>query len=281
MEVMLCFENVGKTFGALVAVENVNLRFEPGLIYSVIGPNGAGKSTLINLVSGSYRLSAGRIVLDDIELSRLKKHRISHAGISRTYQNIRLFDGMTVMENLEVAMFHQDIRNLPTEIFLPRRAQAVKAARVERCRAVLQHFNLESNASEMAANLPYGKQRLLEIARALVPEPRVLMLDEPAAGLNHAESVELRHRLSELRRPDRIVLIVDHDMNLVMALSDRIVVMHRGRVLFEGRPAQVRENPDVQEAYLGNPAEHEHIRAIAHHRQNRVRLRAHRDITRN
>ncbi len=277
---MLSFEHVGKTFGALVAVENVNLRFEPGRIYSVIGPNGAGKSTLINMAAGSYRVSTGRIMLGDIELTRLKKHQISQAGVNRTYQNIRLFDGMTVLENLEVAMFHREVKNLPFEILFSRRARAMKFARIERCRTMLQRFNLEKEATETASSLPYGKQRLLEIARALVSEPRVLMLDEPAAGLNHAESAELRQRLSELRRSDRVVLIVEHDMNLVMALSDWIVVMHRGRVLFEGTPTEVRENASVQEAYLGSRAEHELIRAAARYRQDRVRVRAHRDITR-
>jgi branched-chain amino acid transport system ATP-binding protein len=280
VEVMLSFENVSKSFGALVAVDNVNLHFEPGRIYSVIGPNGAGKSTLINMAAGSYRVSTGRIMLGDIELTRLKKHRISQAGVNRTYQNIRLFDGMTVLENLEVAMFHREVKNLPGEILFSHRARAMKIARIERCRTMLQRFNLEKDAAEPASSLPYGKQRVLEIARALVSEPRVLMLDEPAAGLNHAESAELRQRLSELRRPDRIVLIVEHDMNLVMALSDWIVVMHRGRVLFEGTPTEVRENASVQEAYLGNPAEHELIRAAARYRQDRVRIRADRDIAR-
>jgi branched-chain amino acid transport system ATP-binding protein len=277
---MLRFENVSKNFGALVAVEDVSLHFEPGRIYSIIGPNGAGKSTLINMAARSYSVSAGRIMLGDIALNRLKKHQISHAGLSRTYQSIRLFDGLTVLENLEVALFHLDIMKLPAEIFLPHRARAIKASRVDRCRAVLQRFNLEPYASEVAANLPYGKQRLLEIARALVSEPRVLMLDEPAAGLNQAESIELRQRLRGLHRSDRVIIIVEHDMSLVMALSDRIVVMHRGHVLFEGTPAEVRENADVQEAYLGSPTEHQIIRAAAGDRQNRVRIRADRDIAR-
>ena len=277
---MLRFEKVGKRFGALVAIDEVSLSFAPGRIYSIIGPNGAGKSTLINMAAGSYGISSGRILLDDVELHRLKKHRISQAGLTRTYQNIRLFDAMTAQENLEVALFRRDFPKLAAELFLPRRGRAIKAARAATCRAVLRRFDLEAQADEPAGTLPYGKQKLLEIARALVTEPRVLMLDEPAAGLNHAESAELRRRLVELRRPDRIILIVEHDMNLVMALSDHIVVLHRGRLLFQGTPAEVRDHPEVQEAYLGSPDEHQIIRAAARDRTGRVRLRADRDIAR-
>jgi len=277
---MLRFDHVGKRFGALVAIDDVSLAFEPGRIYSIIGPNGAGKSTLINMAAGSYGVSSGRILLGDVELQRLKKHQVSHAGLSRTYQNIRLFDAMTALENLEVALFHRDFPKLAAELLLPRRGRAIKAARAAECRAVLRRFDLEADAGTAAGTLPYGKQKLLEIARALVSEPKVLMLDEPAAGLNHAESAELRFRLLELRRPDRVILIVEHDMNLVMALSDHIAVLHRGRLLFQGTPAAVRENPEVQEAYLGSPDEHQIIRAAARHRTGRVRLRTDRDIAR-
>jgi branched-chain amino acid transport system ATP-binding protein len=277
---MLRFEEVSKHFGALVAIEQINLSFAPGRIYSIIGPNGAGKSTLINMAAGSYAVSSGRILLNEIELTRLKKYQVSQSGVGRTYQNIRLFDAMTVLENLEVGLFHRDFGKLAAELFLPRLARAIKTARAETCRAMLRRFDLEPHAGEMASNLPYGKQKLLEIARAMVAEPRVLMLDEPAAGLNHSESAELRRRLSELRQPDRVIVIVEHDMNLVMALSDHIVVLHRGRLLFEGTPAEVRNNPEVQEAYLGAPDEHRAISTAARHRANRVRIRADRDIAR-
>ena len=277
---MLRFENVSKRFGALVAIEQVSLTFAPGRIYSIIGPNGAGKSTLINMAAGSYTVSSGRILLDEVELTRLKKYQISHAGLGRTYQNIRLFDAMTVLENLEVGLFHRDFAKLALELFLPGRGRAIKTARTEECCAMLRRFDLEQHADEMASNLPYGKQKLLEIARAMVAGPRVLMLDEPAAGLNHSESAELRRRLLELRQPDRVIVIVEHDMNLVMALSDHIIVLHRGRLLFQGTPAEVRNNPDVQEAYLGAPDEHQFISTAARHRANRVRIREDRDITR-
>lgn len=277
---MLRFEEVSKHFGSLVAIDAVSLALEPGAIYSIIGPNGAGKSTLINMAAGSYAVTAGNIRLDGVELTRLKKHQICGVGLTRTYQNIRLFDGISVVENLEVALFRQDIGKLVSEICWPRRTREIRATRRERCLAILRQFDLDLHADEQAASLPYGKQKLLEIARALVTGPRVLLLDEPAAGLNQAESSELRARLVGLRRPDRIILIVEHDMNLVMSLSDKIFVLHRGRLLFAGTPSEVRENREVQEAYLGSPDEHAFIRSAARNRKSRVGLRAHRSITR-
>jgi ABC-type branched-subunit amino acid transport system ATPase component len=277
---MLSFEAVSKRFGSLVAIDQVSLTLKPGHIHSIIGPNGAGKSTLINLAAGSYAVSAGRIMLDGVDLTRLKKHRICAAGLSRTYQNIRLFDGISAVENLEVALFREDIGKLFAEVFRPQRARAIRALRRERCMAVLGEFDLASHADEPARNLPYGKQKLLEIARAIVTEPRVLLLDEPAAGLNRVESDELRRRLLGLKRPGRVIVIIEHDMNLVMSLSDRIVVLHRGQLLFAGTPTEVRENREVEEAYLGSADEHAFIRSAARNRKSRVGLRADRDITR-
>lgn len=277
---MLRFEQVSKHFGSLVAIDSVSLSLEPGAIYSIIGPNGAGKSTLINMAAGSYAVTGGHIRLDGVDLTRLKKHRICGVGLTRTYQSIRLFDGISVVENLEVALFQQDIGKLLSEIFWPPRAREIRAARREYCRAILRQFDLDPHADEQAASLPYGRQKLLEIARALVTGPRVLLLDEPAAGLNQGESNELRARLTGLRRPDRIIVIVEHDMNLVMSISDRIFVLHRGRLLFAGTPNEVRENREVQEAYLGSADEHAFIRSAARNRKSRVGLRAHRGITR-
>jgi branched-chain amino acid transport system ATP-binding protein len=276
----LRFENVTKRFGALVAIGDVTLGFEPGRIYSVIGPNGAGKSTLVNMCAGSYAVSAGRILLDSVELQRLKKHQIAQAGVARTYQNIRLFDGMTVLQNLEVCLFAQLFGQTWAEVLLPRVARRSKAARVERCRAELSRFGLEPMAEVMAADLSYGNQKLLEIARATILRPQVLMLDEPAAGLNHAETDRLKQKLRELVRPDLVMLIVEHDMSLVMALSDYIYVLHQGRLLFAGDPKAVQANPAVQEAYLGSPGELDQIRDTARRRANRVRIRSDADIER-
>jgi branched-chain amino acid transport system ATP-binding protein len=276
----LHFENVAKRFGALVAIDNLTLEFEPGRIYSVIGPNGAGKSTLINMAAGSYSVSAGRILLDGIELQRLKKYRIAQAGVARTYQNIRLFDGMTVQQNLEVCLFAEFVGRSWVEVAFPSAARRAKETRVERCRRELARFGLEPMADVMAGELSYGNQKLLEIARATMLGPKVLMLDEPAAGLNHAETDRLKDRLRALARPDLVMLIVDHDMNLVMSLSDEIYVLHQGKLLYAGSPKEVLANPAVQEAYLGSPGEIEQIRGNARGRANRVRLRADADIER-
>ncbi len=276
----LRFENATKRFGALVAIDGVTLDFSPGRIYSVIGPNGAGKSTLINMAAGSYAVTTGRILLDGIELQSLKKHQIAQAGVARTYQNIRLFDGMTVLQNLEVSLFTEFIGMAWAEVLLPGAARRSKAARVDRCRAELARFGLERVAEAMAGDLAYGNQKLLEIARAVIIRPKLLMLDEPAAGLNHVETESLKRRLRELMRPDLIMLIVEHDMSLVMALSDHIYVLHQGKVLFAGSPQEVQANPAVQEAYLGSPGEIDQIRDTARRRANRVRVRAHSDIER-
>jgi branched-chain amino acid transport system ATP-binding protein len=276
----LRFETVSKRFGALVAIDGVTLDFAPGRIYSVIGPNGAGKSTLINMAAGSYAVTNGRILLDAIPLHSLKKHRIAQAGVARTYQNIRLFDGMTVLQNLEVCLFAELVGRAWAEVLLPGTARRSKAGRIERCRAELARFGLEPVAEAMAGDLSYGNQKLLEIARAAILRPRVLMLDEPAAGLNHAETESLKRRLRALMRPDLIMLVVEHDMSLVMALSDHIYVLHQGRLLFAGSPQEVQANPAVQEAYLGSPGEIDQIRDTARRRANRVRIRADADIER-
>ncbi|MBV8566870.1 MAG: ABC transporter ATP-binding protein [Methylobacteriaceae bacterium] len=276
----LLFEDVTKRFGALVAIDKVSIAFEPGLIYSIIGPNGAGKSTLINMCAGSYRVSEGRIRLDGVELQALEKYQIAQHGIARTYQNIRLFDGMTVLQNLEVCLFPELFGRTLAEVFLPGAARRMKDERTERCLLVLARFGLAALADEMAADLSYGNQKLLEIARATVLAPKVLMLDEPAAGLNHGETDRLKEKLRELARPDLTMIIVEHDMSLVMALSDHIVVLHQGRLLFEGTPAEVQANLAVQEAYLGSPGEVDGIREAARSRANRVRIRADADIER-
>jgi branched-chain amino acid transport system ATP-binding protein len=225
-------------------------------------------------------VTSGRILLGDMELQRLKKHQIAQAGVARTYQNIRLFDGMTVLQNLEVCLFPELFGRTFAEVFIPRLSRRMKEERVERCMAVLDRFGLGPLGDELAADLSYGNQKLLEIARATVLKPKVLMLDEPAAGLNHGETDRLKQKLRELIRPDLIMIIVEHDMSLVMALSDHIFVLHQGKLLFEGTPAEVQANLAVQEAYLGSPGEIDEIREAARSRANRVRIRADADIER-
>jgi branched-chain amino acid transport system ATP-binding protein len=270
----LRLDTVTKRFGALVAADAISLEFRPGLVTSVIGPNGAGKSTLINMCAGSYKVTSGRILLGDIELQRLKKHQIAQAGVARTYQNIRLFDGMTVLQNLEVCLFSELFGRTFVEVFVPGASRRMKYERIARCMAVLDRFGLAPLAHEMAADLSYGNQKLLEIARATMLDPKVLMLDEPAAGLNHGETDQLKGKLRDLVGPDLVMVVVEHDMSLVMALSDHIFVLHQGKLLFEGTPAEVQANLAVQEAYLGSPGDIEDIRDAARNRANRVRIRA-------
>ena len=276
----LRLESVTKRFGALVANDSLSLEFAPGRVTSVIGPNGAGKSTLINLCAGSYRVTSGRILLDGLELQQAKKHEIARAGIARTYQNIRLFDGMTVLQNLEVCLYPELVGQTFAEVFRPARSRQIKLERQARCMELLERFDLGRHADQLASDLSYGNQKLLEIARAIVLRPKVLMLDEPAAGLNHGETHQLMEKLRELVRPDLVMLVVEHDMNLVMALSDHIFVLHQGKLLFEGTPLQVQANQAVQEAYLGSPGENDQIREAARSRANRVRIRADADIAR-
>ena len=269
----LIFSHVTKTFGGVHAVEDVNFRLDPGHVYSLIGPNGAGKSTIINMAAGSYTLSKGEISLDGIQLSKLKKHKVAQAGLSRTYQNIRLFDHMTVMENLETALFSSLVHRVPEEVFLPWLDRRHKQERRERCMAVLAEFELAHRANELSVNLAYGEQKRLEICRALVSRPKVLLLDEPAAGLNDRETAELTSRIQKLRRPDVVVLVVEHDMKLVMAISDEIVVLHQGKLLAKGSPDEIRNNEAVKEAYLGNEKSAETLKAAALRRRDRLGLR--------
>lgn len=269
---MLTFDHVTKQFGALKAIEDVSFEVRPGIITAVIGPNGAGKSTLVNMAAGSYAVSSGRIMVDGVELQRLPKHRIAHAGLARTYQNIRLFDAMSVVKNLEVALVPPRIGRLVADTLglTPRAAAEERRAR---CHAVLERLGLAAHAERPAGSLAYGQQKLVELARAVVAEPRVLLLDEPAAGLNHGETEQLKQHILDLRAPDLAMVLIEHDMKLIMSISDTIVVMNRGRVLAQGTAADIRANIEVQEAYLGQPGAIKDIEAAARGRRNRVRIR--------
>jgi branched-chain amino acid transport system ATP-binding protein len=272
----LAFEKLRKQYGQVVAIDDVSAIFQPGVIHGVIGPNGAGKSTLINMTAGSYKISAGSISLDGKRLDKLKKHQIANSGVARTYQNIRLFDQMTVIENMEVCFYADQGGQAWKEVLWPPFEAAQRARRRSHCMEILRFFDLQSYAQADAGSLPYGRQRMLEIARALVCEPRVLLLDEPAAGLNHHETAELTARLAELRSPERVMIIVEHDMDLVMSLCDDILVMHHGKLLFRGAPDQVRASTDVQTAYLGTANDIDNIRAAAQDRRAQLGIRARR-----
>ncbi|MBN3143614.1 MULTISPECIES: high-affinity branched-chain amino acid ABC transporter ATP-binding protein LivG [Pectobacterium] len=239
-------------FGGLLAVNNVEMDIHAGEIVSLIGPNGAGKTTVFNCLTGFYRPSGGTIMLRDRHLEGLPGQAIARMGVVRTFQHVRLFREMTVIENLLVAQ-HQHLKSgvfaglLKTPSF--RRAEADAQ---ERAAVWLERIGLLDLANRQAGNLAYGQQRRLEIARCMVTRPELLMLDEPAAGLNPKETDELNQLIAELRDSHQVsVLLIEHDMKLVMGISDRIYVVNQGTPLAQGTPAEIRNNPDVIRAYLG------------------------------
>ncbi|PHM37069.1 ABC-transporter ATP-binding protein system [Xenorhabdus mauleonii] len=239
-------------FGGLLAVYNVGLSLSQGEIVSLIGPNGAGKTTIFNCLTGFYRPSSGTIKLREKHLEGLSGQAIARLGVIRTFQHVRLFRDMTVIENLLVAQ-HRYLKSsifaglLKTPAF--RRAEAEA---IDNAVAWLQRVGLLSLANRQAGNLAYGQQRRLEIARCMVTRPEILMLDEPAAGLNPKETQELNGLIVELRAQYQVsVLLIEHDMKLVMGISDRIYVVNQGTPLAQGTPEEIRNNPDVIKAYLG------------------------------
>lgn len=252
MQPLLKVEGLSMRFGGLLAVNNVALTLSEGEIVSLIGPNGAGKTTVFNCLTGFYRPTSGTIKLRERHLEGLPGQAIARMGVVRTFQHVRLFREMTVIENLLVAQ-HQHLKSgvfaglLKTPAF--RRAEADA---LERASVWLQRVGLLEMANRSAGNLAYGQQRRLEIARCMVTRPELLMLDEPAAGLNPKETDELDHLIVELRNQHKVsVLLIEHDMKLVMGISDRIYVVNQGTPLAQGTPAEIRNNPDVIRAYLG------------------------------
>ncbi|BFI72291.1 MULTISPECIES: high-affinity branched-chain amino acid ABC transporter ATP-binding protein LivG [Yersinia pseudotuberculosis complex] len=249
---LLTVEGLSMRFGGLLAVNNVGLTLNLGEIVSLIGPNGAGKTTIFNCLTGFYRPSGGTIKLRERHLEGLPGQMIARMGVIRTFQHVRLFREMTVIENLLVAQ-HQHLKSgifaglLKTPGF--RRAEADALARAA---TWLERVGLLALANRQAGNLAYGQQRRLEIARCMVTRPELLMLDEPAAGLNPKETDELNQLIMELRDQHQVsVLLIEHDMKLVMGISDRIYVVNQGTPLAQGLPAEIRNNPDVIRAYLG------------------------------
>lgn len=239
-------------FGGLLAVNNVALTLNQGEIVSLIGPNGAGKTTIFNCLTGFYRPTGGSIMLRDREIAGLPSQRVARLGIVRTFQHVRLFREMTLVENLLIAQ-NQHLKTgiLAGVLKTPSFRQAEKKA-LEQAEIWLERVGLRHLANWQAGNLAYGQQRRLEIARCMVTRPEILMLDEPAAGLNPRETEELDHLIIELRQQHNVsVLLIEHDMKLVMGISDLIYVVNQGAPLANGTPEEVRNHPDVIRAYLG------------------------------
>jgi branched-chain amino acid transport system ATP-binding protein len=251
---LLRVEGLSKEFGGLHAIIDLSFAVEAGSVQAIIGPNGAGKTTVFNLVTGLYRPTAGRIFFDEADVTARPPHRLARAGIARTFQNLQIFLNMTALENVMVGRhLHIDRRLLPSLLRLPAITRSDEAAR-EHARELMRAVGLERWIDADAASLPYGALRRLEIARALAAEPRLLLLDEPAAGLNATETEEIRDLIRRIAGTGVTIVLVEHDMRLVMGVSERILVLDQGRFLAEGTPEEVRQDPRVVAAYLGAEA---------------------------
>ncbi|MGT2771477.1 ABC transporter ATP-binding protein [Streptococcus marimammalium] len=249
---LLEVKNVTKNFGGLTAVGNVSIELNKGELVGLIGPNGAGKTTLFNLLTGVYEPTEGSIVLDGTELNGKTPYKIASLGLSRTFQNIRLFKNMTVLDNVLVGMSNNESSGFLTSLLrLPnfyRKEEELK----EKAMSLLAIFDLDKYSDYLAKNLPYGQQRRLEIVRALATNPKILFLDEPAAGMNPQETADLTNLIRQVKEQFNItIILIEHDMSLVMEVTERIYVLEYGRLIAHGLPEEIKTNKRVIEAYLG------------------------------
>ncbi len=252
---MLETRNLGISFGGLRAVDNVNLKIKKGELYGLIGPNGAGKTTIFNLLTGVYKPTDGTVLLDGEDLTGKSQENINHKGIARTFQNIRLFNNMSVIRNVMVGLHNQPEFNCNPFVSMFRLPGHFKSERKmrERAKELLRIFDLEQERNNLACNLPYGKQRKLEIARALATNPKLLLLDEPAAGMNPNETAELMQMIQFVRKEfDMTVLLIEHDMKLVSGICEEVTVLNFGTTLAQGETNAVLNDPKVVTAYLGD-----------------------------
>lgn len=251
-KLVLQANKLGIDFGGLTAVNNFNFKIYEGQICGLIGPNGAGKTTIFNLLTKVYEASRGEIVLNDKVLSKVSTFEVNKLGIARTFQNIRLFNQMSVEENVLTAMNNNTNYSLFDSFFRTKKFYDQEKQKHEKAMELLRIFNLYKDADSLASSLPYGGQRRLEIARALATNPSLLLLDEPAAGMNESETLELMNTIKKVRDTFNIaILLIEHDMKFVMGICERITVLNYGQILAVGTPEEIKNNPKVIEAYLG------------------------------
>ena len=251
MAALLEVQHISKHFGGLKATDDISLQVEQGEILGIIGPNGAGKTTFFNLITGTYRLTSGKILFDGKDVTNYTPEKMAKLGMARTFQNIKLFKFLSVLENVKVGFHIQTSTGMVDSILHTKRYRNDEALANEKGMEILRRVGLANQAALLAGNLPYGWQRRLEIARAMALSPKILLLDEPAAGMNPSETAELMGFIRTLRDDGITVVVIEHDMKFMMNLCDRIVVINYGKKLAEGTPAEVTRNEQVIEAYLG------------------------------
>lgn len=249
---LLEVNNLSISFGGLRAVDDFNISIEKGCLYGLIGPNGAGKTTVFNLLTGVYKPNEGFITLDGKNITGMKTTEINKAGMARTFQNIRLFKELSVLDNVKVGLHNHEKYSTLTGILRLPKYRVVEKVMNEQAMELLKVFHLDGEADTLAANLPYGKQRKLEIARALATKPKLLLLDEPAAGMNPNETQELMDTIGFVRKNfDMTILLIEHDMKLVSGICEKLTVLNFGKVLCQGETGDVLNDPEVIKAYLG------------------------------